>query len=61
MAYNLCRCKETVIKMAHFCKVLIGQYQHGIEEILEETQMKVDKYVAICNNTIAFFEFTKVF
>ena len=34
MAYKMCPIKETVVKLAYFGKVLIGQYQTGVEEIM---------------------------
>ncbi|CAK57824.1 unnamed protein product (macronuclear) [Paramecium tetraurelia] len=59
MAYKLCSCKETVIRFGGFGKVILQQYQGGIQEIIDEYQLSVAKFVAICNNTLALHDNTK--
>lgn len=38
---------------------MISIYQHGIEELIDENNLKADKLIAICNNTITLFDNTK--
>ncbi|CAD8207552.1 unnamed protein product [Paramecium octaurelia] len=59
MAYKLCSCKETVLRFGGFGKVILQQYQGGIQEIIDEHQLPVSKLVAICNNTLALHDNTK--
>ncbi|CAD8111062.1 unnamed protein product [Paramecium primaurelia] len=61
MAYKLCQCKETVLRFGGFGKVILQQYQGGIQEIIDEYQLSVSKLVAICNNTLSLHDNTKQF
>ncbi|CAD8118152.1 unnamed protein product [Paramecium sonneborni] len=59
MAFKLCSCKETVLRFGGFGKVILQQYQGGIQEIIDEYQLNISKLVAICNNTLALHDNTK--
>lgn len=40
------------MKSGIYAKQILNTYEAGIEELMDEDILKVEKYIAICNNTI---------
>jgi hypothetical protein len=48
----MCHFKETVLKLGFFARTLIQHYQTGVEELMDDAPLKMEQYIALCNNTI---------
>lgn len=59
LSYKICSFKEMGLKLATFSKKVITLYQTKLQDLMEEEDLEVNKFICICNNVISFSTLTK--
>lgn len=61
ISYKLYPYKEMSVKLASICKKMISYYQSKLQDLLEDEELDISKYICVCNNVISFNNSVKEF